>query len=75
MIQMQPSKPLLTLALTVAALALIPASSALAEEALPDGRVFEKVTPTGNQDADVYVPLALPSGTPVSEGIETRASG
>ena len=38
---------------------------------LPDGRVYEKVTPTGNQDADVYVPFALPVGTPTSEGIET----
>jgi hypothetical protein len=27
---------------------------------LPDGRVYEKVTPSDNYDADVYVPLGLP---------------
>jgi hypothetical protein len=68
---MRPSNPLLTLTIAVAALALLPASAAFAEEALPDGRVFEKVTPTSNQDADVYVPFALPLGTPLSQGIET----
>ena len=59
------------LTLAILAIALLPTQAAFAEEALPDGRVFEKVTPTGNQDADVYVPLALPGGTPVSQGIET----
>ena len=29
--------------------------SRLAEEALPDGRVYEMVTPPNNQDANVYV--------------------
>ena len=38
---------------------------------LPDGRVFEKVTPSSNQDADVYVPLALPSGSSLRQGVET----
>lgn len=38
---------------------------------LPDGRVYEMVTPPDNQDADVYVPLALPSGPTLSQGIET----
>ena len=31
---------------------------AQAEEALPDGRVYEMVTPPSNQDANVYVPFA-----------------
>ena len=59
------------LALAVAALALLPTQAAFAEEPLPDGRVFEKVTPTSNQDADVDVPFALPSGETLSQGIET----
>jgi len=33
-------------------------ASALADPALPDGRVYEMVTPAENQDADVYVPWA-----------------
>ena len=36
-----------------------PVGVAQAEEALPDGRVFEMVTPPSNQDADVYVPFAV----------------
>ena len=71
MIQMRPSNPLLTLALAVAALTLLPTQAAFAEEALPDGRVFEKVTPTSNQDADVYVPFALRDSEPLGQGIET----
>ena len=58
------------LVLAVAALALLPVSSAFAEEPLPDGRVFEKVTPTGNQDADVYVPWAH-EGVSLSQGVQT----
>ena len=40
---------------------------AQAEEALPDGRVYEMVTPPNNQDANVYVPLA--EEAPVSQGV------
>ena len=42
---------------------------ARAEEALPDGRVFEMVTPPNNQDADVYVPCA--EEAPVSQGVQS----
>ena len=42
---------------------------AQAEEALPDGRVYEMVTPPNNQDANVYVPLA--EEAPVSQGVAT----
>jgi hypothetical protein len=65
------SHPTLILTLAALAIGLLPASAVFAEETLPDGRVFEKVTPTSNQDADVYVPFALPVGTPLSQGIET----
>ena len=51
------------------ALALLPASAALAEEGLPDGRVAEMVTPASNQDADVYVPYAIEEF--VSQGVQT----
>ena len=44
-----------------------PIGVAQAEEALPDGRVYEMVTPANNQDADVYVPLA--EEAPVSQGV------
>ena len=37
---------------------------------LPDGRVYEMVTPPDNQDADVYVPYAPDTGS-LSQGIET----
>ena len=60
-----------TLALCISILGGAFAQAAFAEEPLPDGRVFEKVTPTNNQDADVYVPLALRSGEPISQGVET----
>ena len=42
---------------------------AQAEEALPDGRVFEMVTPPNNQDANVYVPFA--EEAPVSQGVQS----
>ena len=42
-------------------------SVAQAEEALPDGRVYEMVTPPNNQDANVYVPLA--EEAPLSQGV------
>ncbi len=38
-------------------------------EALPDGRVYEMVTPPENEDASVYVPLA------VSEGVLNAGQG
>jgi hypothetical protein len=37
---------------------------------LPDNRVYEMVTPTQNQDANVYIPLALAEN--LSQGIRTR---
>ncbi len=48
-----------TLGLLTASLAFT-VTTALAEP-LPDGRVYEKVTPTENYDADVYVPRGLPT--------------
>ncbi len=62
----------LTATLAVLALALFPAQVAFAEEGLPDGRVYEKVTPTENKDADVYVPHAFNGGVAPSQGTETR---
>jgi hypothetical protein len=38
---------------------------------LPDGRVFERVTPIENEDANVYVPNAFGVALPLSEGIFT----
>ncbi len=38
---------------------------------LPDGRVYEMVTPVANQDADVYVPSVAPSADD-EEGISTN---
>ena len=46
-----------------------PVGVAQAEEALPDGRVYEMVTPPDNQDANVYVPLA--EETSISQGVAT----
>ena len=46
-----------------------PVGVAQAEEALPDGRVFEMVTPPSNQDADVYVPFAFEA--PIGQGVQT----
>jgi hypothetical protein len=37
-------------------------------EGLPDGRVYEMVTPAENYDADTYVPLSLPADSVESEG-------
>ncbi len=37
---------------------------------LPDGRVYEMVTPTANQDANVYVPFVFRSE--LEEGVPTR---
>ena len=67
----RPSPSFLMLTLAILAIALLPTQAAFAEEPLPDGRVFEKVTPTGNQDADVYVPLAHEEGESLSQGVET----
>ncbi len=39
---------------------------------LPDGRVYEMVTPVNNLDANVYIPRALGSGLPLSQGTPTR---
>ena len=58
-----------TLALCISILAGVLAQAAFAEEALPDGRTYEMVTPTGNHDADVYVPYAY--GQVLSQGTET----
>ena len=41
---------------------------AQAEEPLPDGRVFEMVTPPNNQDANVYVPFAFEAS--ISQGVQ-----
>ena len=57
------------LALCISVLGGALAQVALAEEALPDGRVYEKVTPTSNRDADVYVPRANEKST--SQGVQT----
>ncbi len=64
---MSPHRLVLTaLCMTAAALscmgvAVFTPGAALAEE-LPDGRVFEMVTPPENHDADVYVPFAMSLG-------------
>ncbi len=52
---------LLLLSVLVGALLVLAAPAAFAEE-LPDGRVFEMVTPPENHDADVYVPFAMSLG-------------
>ena len=39
---------------------------------LPDGRVYEMVTPPENHDADVHVPTALPAGESLGEGTKTQ---
>ncbi len=61
----------LTATLAVLALALLPTQAAFAEETLPDGRVFEKVTPVNNHGANVYVPEAIRT-SPLGQGVETR---
>ncbi len=52
--------PLLALILVASTLAWCCGVSTAAT--LPDGRVYEMVTPTDNLEADVYVPLVLPEG-------------
>lgn len=43
--------------------------------ALPDGRVYEKVTPTENEGSEVYVPLAVETGIlGTGQGVTTRLS-
>ena len=54
-------------AVAVIALAVVGAgqASALASSSpmtLPDGRVYEMVTPVENHDADTYIPRSLPPG-------------
>jgi hypothetical protein len=55
------------------------AQVAQAEEALPDGRVYEMVTPPNNQDANVYVPFAkeaaLSQGVPSVLPFQVAADG
>ncbi len=51
----------LMLASLVTLFVSVPAASSALAEPLPDGRVYEKVTPTENYDADVYVPRGLPT--------------
>ncbi len=66
-----PTTRIATLALCTSI--LVGASAQLASaEGLPDGRVYEKVTPTENKDADVYVPHAFNGGVAPSQGTETR---
>ena len=62
------SHPFLICSLAILAIALLPTQAALAEEPLPDGRVFEMVTPPNNQDANVYVPFG--EEVPDSQGVE-----
>ena len=45
---------------------------AAAVTSLPDGRVYEMVTPPENHDADVHVPVALPAGESLGEGTHTQ---
>ena len=56
--RLRSSRRSLTVALcAAAALVGVAASVAQAEEALPDGRVYEMVTPPNNQGANVYMPI------------------
>ncbi len=57
MIKMLRSRFLIPVFLVPVVLLLVP-SLAFGEE-LPDGRVYEMVTPPENHDADVYVPFAM----------------
>lgn len=43
------------------------------EQGLPDGRVYEMVTPPNNQNAEVEVPLSIGVGEYVGEGIPTES--
>ncbi len=63
-----------TLALCISILGAVSAQAAFAEEAgeLPDNRVYEMVTPPGNTDVNVYVPQAIGTGVPLSQGVPTR---
>jgi hypothetical protein len=61
--------PQILLILVLLAIGLLPTTNAYAEE-LPDGRVYEMVTPVHDLDGNVYVPYA--AGEPsLSQGIET----
>ncbi len=60
-----------TLALCISILGAFTAQAAFAEETLPDGRVYEMVTPVNNDGANVYVPEAFAAPN-VSQGIETE---
>jgi hypothetical protein len=63
------SSILITITGVSGALAAVP----VVARGLPDGRVFEMVTPAENDDADVYVPNAIPKGEifPGEGGINT----
>ncbi len=59
---------------TFATLAAISGSQGINSLDLPDNRVYEMVTPTNNNDADVYVPESFGAiGTTLSNGFETTS--
>ncbi len=51
-----------------------PGATGLGQSGLPDGRVYEMVTPPENDDADVYVPFIIPESilSRGQAGISTR---
>lgn len=57
----RPIACLLGLTVSLLASLLLTAPLALAE-GLPDGRVYELVSPIENENSEVYVPLAVPTG-------------